>query len=151
MVLSSQRNDQSAAYACDRQQAALHCVNLKPASVVRQVVMASLQRRQRSNVLFYLTLTCVTTCQHSITCLEQTGFSNLKDVIVKFTCIFERKTAARRTAARRDGAFKESLPIFEQGQRPDCILCMIWQSPSPGHPSAADEAWYWPKRVLRSG
>ena len=32
-----------------------------------------------------------------------------------------------------------------------CILCMIWQSPSPGHPSAADEAWYWPKRVLRSG
>ena len=21
----------------------------------------------------------------------------------------------------------------------------------PGHPSAADEAWYWPKRVLRSG
>ena len=30
-------------------------------------------------------------------------------------------------------------------------LCMIWQSPSPGHPSAADEAWYWPKCVLRSG
>ena len=23
-----------------------------------------------------------------------------------------------------------------------CILCIIWQSPSPGHPSAADEAWY---------
>ena len=36
-------------------------------------------------------------------------------------------------------------------QPPDCILCMIWQSPSPGHPSAADEAWYWPKRILRSG
>ena len=32
----------------------------------------------------------------------------------------------------------------------DTMKC-IWQSPSPGHPSAADEAWYWPKRVLRSG
>ena len=24
--------------------------------------------------------------------------------------------------------------------RPDCILCSRWQSPSPSHPSAADEA-----------
>ena len=38
-----------------------------------------------------------------------------------------------------------------EGQPPDCILCMIWQSPSPGHPSTADEAWYWPKPVLHSG
>ena len=36
-------------------------------------------------------------------------------------------------------------------QPPDCILCMIRQSPSPGHPSTADEASYRPKHVLRSG
>ena len=28
---------------------------------------------------------------------------------------------------------------------------MRQQSPSPGHPSTADEAWYWLKRVLHSG
>ena len=47
--------------------------------------------------------------------------------------------------------FSKSLLTFDKGQPPDCILCMIWQSPSPGHPSAADEVWYWPKCVLCSG
>ena len=31
------------------------------------------------------------------------------------------------------------------------FIRMIWQPPSPGHPSAADEAWYWPKHVPPSG
>ena len=30
------------------------------------------------------------------------------------------------------------------------VLC-VCVFPSPGHPSTADEAWYWPKCVLRSG
>ena len=28
---------------------------------------------------------------------------------------------------------------------------MTWQSPSPGHPSTVDEAWYWPTCILCSG
>ena len=41
--------------------------------------------------------------------------------------------------------------IYGYGQPPDCVFCIRQQSPSPGHPSAADEAWYWLKRVLCSG
>ena len=33
----------------------------------------------------------------------------------------------------------------------DCILCLRWQSSSPSYYSTADEAWYWPKRILHSG
>ena len=32
--------------------------------------------------------------------------------------------------------------IFES---PNCIQCKRWQSPSPSHLRAADEAWYWLK------
>ena len=31
------------------------------------------------------------------------------------------------------------------------IYCTRLQSPSPGHPSTADEAWYWLKHVPYSG
>ena len=48
--------------------------------------------------------------------------------------------------------YADSYSIKIPMQPPDCILRMIlWQSPSPGHPSAADEAWYWQKRILSSG
>ena len=32
-----------------------------------------------------------------------------------------------------------------------CCRCMTCDAHTPGSPSAADEAWYWPKRVLRIG
>ena len=37
-----------------------------------------------------------------------------------------------------------------QGQVCVCPTCAC-RVPSPGHPSAADVAWYWLKRILRSG
>lgn len=41
-------------------------------------------RKNTRIVLFYLTLICATAYQHSVTCLEWTGFSKLKDIVVKF-------------------------------------------------------------------
>ena len=32
-----------------------------------------------------------------------------------------------------------------------CCMCMTCSAHIPSHPSAADEAWHWPKRILRSG
>ena len=31
-----------------------------------------------------------------------------------------------------------------------CYVCMIRKTPTPGHPSTADDAWYWQKRILRT-
>ena len=28
-----------------------------------------------------------------------------------------------------------------------CCICMICNAHTPGHSNAADEAWYWPKRI----
>ena len=42
-------------------------------------------RKNTRIVLFYSTLICATAYQHSVTCLERTGFSKLKDIVVKFT------------------------------------------------------------------
>ena len=41
------------------------------------------------------------------------------------------------------------LVRLQKEEEDDCTVYK--QSPSPSHPSAADEAWYWLKRVLRSG
>ena len=35
--------------------------------------------------------------------------------------------------------------------RHQCCVRMTCNTPTPGHPSAADDAWYWQKRVLRIG
>ena len=32
-----------------------------------------------------------------------------------------------------------------------CCMCITCNTHTPSHPSAADEAWHWPKRVLRIG
>ena len=32
-----------------------------------------------------------------------------------------------------------------------CYVHMICNTPTPGHPSAADDAWYWQKCILRIG
>ena len=32
-----------------------------------------------------------------------------------------------------------------------CYVCMICNTPTPSHPSTADEAWHWQKHVLRTG
>ena len=32
--------------------------------------------------------------------------------------------------------------------RQQCCVCMICNTPTPGHPSAADETWHWSKPVL---
>ena len=29
-----------------------------------------------------------------------------------------------------------------------CYVCMTCNTPTPGHPSTADDAWYWQKRIL---
>ena len=68
-------------------------VNLRKiwASVVWQVFVASLWGRQR--LLGVTWLTCITAYHHSVTCLERTGFSNLKDAVVKFTFHTHRSCA----------------------------------------------------------
>ena len=43
------------------------------------------------------------------------------------------------------------LTCWHNSTNDDYILCMRYQSPSPAHPSAADEAWYWLKHVLHNG
>ena len=50
-----------------------------------------------------------------------------------------------------DECYQMATEFQETSLRPDISVTCACNTPTPGHPSAADDAWYWQKRVLRIG
>jgi len=88
---------------------------------------------------------CKSVCSHSTYwCRAAQSFSCLLHVYKLSGFVLSMD--AQTTAAQKDGSFNQSLPTFWIRHSMHEIAV-----PSPGHPSAADEAWYWLNRVLCSG
>ena len=63
-----------------------------------------------------------------------------------------RKGREGERKERREGERKERRRALDKVSHLTAFCaCMRYQSPSLGHPSSADEAWYWPKCVLPWG
>jgi len=48
-------------------------------------------------------------------------------------------------------AVHQAVRLWQSKASHLCCMCMTCDTLTPGHPSTADEAWYWPKHVLHIG
>ena len=65
--------------------------------------------------------------------------------------IYSKVTKVRRIFVE-DEYYQKATEFQETSLKAShqCYVRMTCNTPTPGHPSAADEAWYWQKRVLRT-
>ena len=49
------------------------------------------------------------------------------------------------------GHYEMATEFQETSLKPDISVTCTCNTPTPGHPSVADDIWYWQKRILHIG